>query len=225
VALRIGQVSTEFALIRVPFTQAQETDTGVLMSWLQGRQAKRSDYPLAREDELIIDEVDGETLVYDRRNDEAHCLSAVAAEVWRACDGKTSLDQIGSDLGLDQLTADRALDELTACDLLQAGAKPGVTRREATMRFAKVGAAGAAIPLIWSIVGPISEAAASATVAFCAQGNTHGCGINCQALHCCCCCHGLPMQPTCAGGSTKCCFPTATCPTMGGFCSDTADCP
>ena len=44
-----------------------------------------------REDGLIVREVDGETLVYDRRRHKAHCLNRAAALVWRQCDGTTSV--------------------------------------------------------------------------------------------------------------------------------------
>ena len=53
--------------------------------------SSRSKKPLARSEELVIEELGDELLVYDERTQRAHCLSATAARVWRACDGKGRL--------------------------------------------------------------------------------------------------------------------------------------
>ena len=44
--------------------------------------------PKANTERLIVREIDGETLVYDRGRDAASCLSEFAARVWRECDGE-----------------------------------------------------------------------------------------------------------------------------------------
>ena len=49
--------------------------------------------PLSRTDNLVIRELDDETLVYDMERDEAHCLNQTAALVWQQCDGKTTAAQ------------------------------------------------------------------------------------------------------------------------------------
>ena len=48
--------------------------------------------PHARTDNLVIRELDDETLVYDMERDEAHCLNQTAALVWKQCDGKNHRD-------------------------------------------------------------------------------------------------------------------------------------
>lgn len=211
------------------------------MSWLNAKANRKhasvgQDKPLARTDELVVEAIADEVLIYDQRTDEAHCLSVTAARVWRACDGTASAEQLGDELGLDVATLGRALEELEACGLLALGMKAGVTRREVTTRMAKLGAAGATAPLIWSIVGPIPEAAATVSVAFCAAGNgigTNGCGTACKALNCCCCCHNVPKMgvsgPSLCGTvpDNQCCYPAARCVNQGGFtynCSDIAPC-
>jgi hypothetical protein len=185
--------------------------------------------PLARSDELVVEQLAEEVLIYDQRTDQAHCLSPAAATVWRACDGTRSGEELGAELGLDAATVGRALEELEACGLLDTGTKAGVTRREATTRLARLGAVGAAAPLIWSIAGPISEAAATVTPAFCTNsGVSQDCGVPCMDRHCCCCCQSITSPPSvCTGTATsKCCLPSATCASMfGGHCSDTAPCP
>lgn len=50
--------------------------------------------PAARKTGIIVEQVDGEILVYDLGRDEAHCLKDVTALVWRAADGHTPIDSI-----------------------------------------------------------------------------------------------------------------------------------
>ena len=50
--------------------------------------------PTAREHELVVQQVQNETLVYDLRSHRAHCLNATAASIWRRCDGLNSVSDI-----------------------------------------------------------------------------------------------------------------------------------
>ena len=45
--------------------------------------------PKAKTKRLIVREIDGETLVYDRSRAAASCLNEFVARVWRKCDGET----------------------------------------------------------------------------------------------------------------------------------------
>ncbi len=198
------------------------------MGWAgrkNGRHASQVVRPMARTDDLIVEKVDREVLVYDQRSDEAHCLSHTAAQVWRACDGETPREQLTTRLELDADTVERALDELEACGLLDGIANPGVTRREAATRFAKVGAAAAAAPLIYSIVSPMPAAADSLTTL--CQGIDvvagHDCGsqagTGCKSIPGCCCCHkpGPPLDPgVCTSAPEHCCTSAAGCAAAGG---------
>lgn len=51
-------------------------------------------FPRARREHLTVHELPEETLVYDRQRHKGHCLNAVAALVWRSCDGKTSEEEL-----------------------------------------------------------------------------------------------------------------------------------
>jgi len=153
------------------------------------------DRPLARSTDLIIEELGAEILVYDTDRDRAHSLSPEAAKVWRACDGETSAEELSSSLELDPNTVARALDELSGCDLLEepptlAPVAEGSTRREATIKLAKVGAAVAAAPLIVSVAAPTAAMAVSPAV--CAQFSSNDCGgtsaDGCSQTPGCCCC-------------------------------------
>ncbi len=167
----------------------------------------------------MVEQAGREVLVYDERSAEAHCLSAEAAAVWRACDGQTTREQIIATLELDAETVGSALAELERCALLETFEGPktdGVTRREATVRLAKAGAAAAAAPLIYSIVAPTPAVAASE--AFCVGlGCSQDCG-DCHQHHCSCCV-GSPSGHVCVADCTsancnttviKSCFPGST---------------
>ena len=49
--------------------------------------------PRARQDELVVEELSDETLVYDLKRHKANCLNRTAALVWQDCDGQTSVSQ------------------------------------------------------------------------------------------------------------------------------------
>ena len=50
--------------------------------------------PRQRRDGLVVQALPEETLVYDLERHKAHCLQAVAAAVWEACDGRRTVAQI-----------------------------------------------------------------------------------------------------------------------------------
>src|SRR5512132_3032263 len=146
--------------------------------------------PLKRSQDLIVEELDDEVLVYDSNADRAHCLSPDAARVWRRCDGRTPIDGLAAQIGLSAERVQTAVDELERCELLEEPSTlSGHTRRELTVKLAKVGAAAAAVPLIVSVSAPTP--AQAATLAFCAtfsSGNCGGTGNGCSGTVGCCCC-------------------------------------
>jgi hypothetical protein len=177
--------------------------------------------PLARSRDLIIEEVEDEVLIYDEQNDRAHCLSAEAARVWRACDGQTAIDALTVEADLDAETTRRALAELQSLGLLEAGPSGvGLTRRDLTFRAAKVSAAAAAAPLIVSINPSVAGAQVTPTPAVCMTYNGQSCSACNEVIGCCCCCQEGPC---------KTCFPVSTCPMftcpdkMLGHCATTGD--
>jgi hypothetical protein len=126
--------------------------------------------PLRREADLIVRDLAGETLVYDRERHKAHCLNHAAALVWRHCDGHTSVAQLAA-LVLQECNgpADEgvvwlALHQLQKARLLQGPMQspadaPGFSRRDLVR---KLGVA-AAVPIVMSILAPTAMAAASDT--------------------------------------------------------------
>src|SRR5437764_271711 len=99
--------------------------------------------PAARSEDLVVEELGDELLVYDLTHDRAHSLSATAALVWRSCDGESTVDALSEDLRLDADTVTRALAQLDECKLLVTGPVTGngFTRRDMTIKTAKLGAA------------------------------------------------------------------------------------
>jgi hypothetical protein len=135
-----------------------------------------SQYPLARTNGLVVQEVPNEVLVFDMETNEAHCLNETAAMVWKYCDGKTSVPQIAEILGegKDSVSDDLiwlAIDQLNEHKLLEkevATKFAGQSRREV---LRKIGLASMiALPIIASMAAPRSVLAAVS----CACGNNPG---------------------------------------------------
>jgi hypothetical protein len=87
--------------------------------------------PISRKDEIVVQEVDGEILIYDLRSNKAFCLNETSAAVWRACDGSRDIralndlvseqlnNPVNEDLvwlALDQLKKEKLLDRAPETD-------------------------------------------------------------------------------------------------------------
>jgi hypothetical protein len=126
--------------------------------------------PRACKSQLIMTEIAGELLVYDRNSNRAHCLNPTAAMVWARCDGLTTIAEM-CQLLEDQMNtpvADEvvwfALDQLRDSHLLQESfARPArlqqVSRRTLMKRLGL--AAALTMPLVTSIVAPTAASAAT----------------------------------------------------------------
>jgi Coenzyme PQQ synthesis protein D (PqqD) len=120
--------------------------------------------PLARTDQLLVMDVDGETLVYDLARHRAHCLNPMAARVWRLCDGQTSVERIaaavadatGATVDEDVVWyAIRRLNGARLIDGLQSAAPARtVTRRDLLQRMTAAGLGMLLLPTVASIVAP-----------------------------------------------------------------------
>jgi hypothetical protein len=103
--------------------------------------------------------------VFDQDNNVAHSLSAQTVAVWNACDGTRAPREVARAAGLNEATTAAALEELDASGLLEYATEMGYSRREATKKIAKLGAAAASAPLIYSLA--IAPAAAMASPVSC----------------------------------------------------------
>jgi len=186
------------------------------MAWMPTRthrqnviRARSSMAPAARTDDLVIEELGVELLIYDGMTGRAHCLGEAAGQVWRLCDGYTSIPVIANKLDMDPDMVNRAIEEIDKCGLLEEmPSLRGSTRREFGVKTAKLGAAAAAVPLIVSMAVP-AGAAATTTVAECARYTDFDCSNCANVCGCCCCCQGKVSGTT---ASCKLCYPTGLCP-------------
>ncbi len=126
--------------------------------------------PLARSNGLVTETIGAEMIIYDGVSTEAHCLAPLAAAVFAAADGRTSVVDLAAiasaELGepVDVSSVELALAELEAKDLIVAPpAGAGVSRREALRRAAVLGGAAFAAPLVASLATPAYGAASSLT--------------------------------------------------------------
>jgi hypothetical protein len=139
--------------------------------------------PRARRDGLLEETVGEELLLYDQNNHTAHCLSPIAACVWRHCDGEHDMTELSKLAGANENLVADALHELREKDLLDAEpalterAVPGVSRREAIVRVARYGAAAAGASLIVSATAATPAMASSGETPMCKPGGTETCCI------------------------------------------------
>jgi len=126
--------------------------------------------PEARKKGLVVQELSGEVLVFDRERNKAHCLNPTAALVWNHCDGKTSVADITRAIQnevnapVDEDVIWIGLDQLSKSHLLQERAslpeeKAGLSRREVMRRIGF--AAAVALPVVTSIMAPTAAQAAN----------------------------------------------------------------
>lgn len=118
--------------------------------------------PSARKSDLVINQLEDETLVYDLESDVALCLNQTAALVWKGCDGKTTVTEV---IGLLKKELQTPVDadliwltikELDRFKLIEKSAGPAfignaVTRRDVLLKYAP---AALAFPVIMSISAP-----------------------------------------------------------------------
>jgi len=133
---------------------------------------------IARTQNLLIQEVDNELMVYDQERDVCHCLNPVAAKVWNYCDGYNTVDDIATFLEQElEVPAEtdikglvwQALEELGSLHLIQEYRQEQlvftstISRRKVMKQATLVGgfALGALFPMVTSIAAPAAVQAAS----------------------------------------------------------------
>jgi hypothetical protein len=174
----------------------------------------------ARTGALVVESLEDELLVYDERTDVAHCLTPVAALVWRTCQDGSSLAELtdvvrdsGSDEDHEQLVL-LALADLAEKGLLaDAPTQALVSRRDALRRMGQMGAAVAAAPLVVSAAIPSAAAAHSPVTG--ATPQYHRCNSSSDCIAGTVCTAGTAGQGGSSTGQTF-CFPSAqTCYSSG----------
>jgi len=168
-----------------------------------------SNKPVSRKEELVVQEHDGEVLIYDLKENKAFCLNETSALVWQACDGKKTIADISDHLGKQlksQANEDLvwlALDQLSKANLIEQSTAiedrfVGLSRREAIRR---VGMASlVALPVIATLTAPTA-----AQTGTCVQTST-GCTGSNRPRGCDCssnanCATGLTCNTAVSGGT------------------------
>lgn len=123
--------------------------------------------PRARRDGLLVETVGEELLIYDESSHTAHCLSLIAACVWRHCNGERDVTELAELAEVSESLVANALHELREKDLLDAepqltqSTDSGVSRREAIGQAARYGVAAVAGSLIVSATAATPAMASS----------------------------------------------------------------
>ena len=125
-----------------------------------------SQNPLARKNDLVVQEVTDEVLVYDLSSNKAHCLNETAAMVWKSCDGSNSVTDIAKLIGTDKgghISDDLvwlAIDQLSENNLLEKQIESnfaGQSRRDVIKKIGLAAVIG--LPIVASLTAPANALA------------------------------------------------------------------
>ncbi len=155
--------------------------------------------PIARQDELVVEELQDETLVYDLKRHKARCLNRTAALVWQHCDGQTTVLELAALLEeqlatpTDEAVVWMALDRLDRTHLLSEPVtlpadRAQYSRREVLRTLRRAAGISLLLPVVSSIFAPRAAAQASCITAAACQATTQPCSGSpiCNDLGRCC---------------------------------------
>ena len=121
-----------------------------------------SKLPQTKTENIVVQDVDDEILIYDLILNKAFCLNETSALVYNACDGKTEFEEFKRKHNFPDDLLFFALDELQKQNLIEnnyISPLKDIKRREV---IKKIGLASIiALPIISSIVAPTSVMAQS----------------------------------------------------------------
>ncbi len=173
----------------------------------------KNNLPIAKTEDIVVQELPKEILIYNLRENKAFCLNPTLSLVWKHCDGKTDVPQIikhfekEMSLQVDPDFVFLALDELRKTELIsnyQPKFDDRLSRRKVLLNYALP---MAMLPVITTLIAPLSSQAASSPV--CAANSSLSCSNDAQ-----CVTLFSPFPPTCFIPGTVCsavCDPTNCC--------------
>lgn len=193
--------------------------------------------PLARMNDLVVQNLDTEILIYDLKINKVFNLNKTLKIIYEACNGKTTLDELKAKYNFTDDLIFLALDELNRENLLEQNQPyqsplANLSRREV---IRKIGLASMiALPVISSIVAPTAAHGASLAKLFAACSSPSDCASNfcTQGPPRCCvpgtggvrganvCCDGTTdgcNKQCCSNTGTISSFPGPACAPAGGF--------
>ncbi len=177
-------------------------------------------FPLARLKGIVTTQTNDELLAYDTVDHQIHHLNGFVANVWRACDGSTSIDSMTASVAspdgsnVNRASVEAAIGKLAVAGLLESPAS-WQSATSSRRRFLKqAGVAGAvAVPMIVSVSAPAAAQGGSnpqcgercgGTNGRCNSNNCNQCGPlknNGQGFDACCCNN---TSPDCVNGGFQC---------------------
>jgi len=111
--------------------------------------------PLARKKNVIIEELPGETVIFDKKNNKVHCLNAIALTVWANANGKRSIADLAKIVAAesgnpcDEALIESAVNQLAGAALLEeANTEKLLSRREVGRKLALAGSCAAVVATI-----------------------------------------------------------------------------
>lgn len=155
--------------------------------------------PKTRNENIVVQEMESEILIYDLQTNKAFCLNETSALIYQLCDGTKTVSKISQSLTqtLNQPISDEliwlALDNFKKDNLLEESEQfeidfNGLSRRQV---IKKVGIASMVIlPIVSSVIAPSAAMAQSGGLALNAACTTNS---QCQSGNC--------------FNNTKCCVP------------------
>jgi hypothetical protein len=168
--------------------------------------------PLSRKEGIVVQELNGEVLIYNLNDNKAFCLNETSALVWQLCDGNKSVSEISQAVGT-KLNAPvsedlvwLALDQLKNEKLIANSEEivpdfNGTSRREVIKKIGLTSVV--ALPFVSSLIAPTAAQAASpapGNACNAVVANATGLGGTCPDN-----CTGQPCnngQNTCAADGT-----------------------
>lgn len=171
--------------------------------------------PLSRQNNIVVQELENEILLYDLKSHKAFCLNETSALVWQLCDGNKSVAEIAGDLSrklnspVNEEFVWLALEQLKKEKLVLNCEKStehvnGLSRREV---IRKVGSATmVALPLVSVLIAPKAIYALSPGC----DDTSVPCTVPSGRPNNCCCQNGPQCQSgNCVGigGGLKACRP------------------
>jgi hypothetical protein len=144
--------------------------------------------PAARVSDLVINDVHGEVLVYDKQCHHIHHLNATAAAIWRLCDGERTVRDLALHASIDEEAVRLALRKCEDARLLDGPLSTEMRGTQSRRTFLrKTAVAGAiALPAIVSISAPTAAQSDSTCVACNTLNFAVVCGLGVSCTNGCC---------------------------------------
>lgn len=146
---------------------------------------KQNTFPLARRQDIVVQQTNEDILVYDLKTNKVFCLNETSAAIWQLCDGKNDIAEITQKFQTQSNQAipieliEITLEKLSKENLLE-NYQPRIDKINKTSRremIRKVALSTAiALPVITSLVAPSAIHAASCApgLVFCPASTPFG---------------------------------------------------